>query len=199
LQKLSGLAVNGETPVAAFVGPLTEERGADAFIAAAPELVKAGMQVIIASDMTSPLKKSADALAKKFPQQVCVTVGFDEEYLHQLMAGASVLVKPSRHEVSGQFQRIALTYGTIPVVRVVGGIAEGLTDVDEKKNTGNAFLMKKGDSADIVKTLQRVATLHASHEVWNGIVARAMTSPVGWTASAQSYDEFYRTLVKESK
>jgi starch synthase len=199
LQKQSGLAVNGDTMVAAFVGPLTEERGADAVIAAAPELVKLGMQVIIATDMTSPLKKNAEALAKKFPQQVCVKIGIDEEYLHQLMAGATVLLKPSKHEVYGQFQRIALIYGTIPVVRIVGGITEGLAEVDAKKNTGNAFLMKKGDSADIVKTMKHVHDLHASHEAWNAIVARAMTSPVGWTASAQSYDEFYRTLVKESK
>jgi len=199
LQKNSGLTVNAEAVVAAFIGPLTEARGADAFIAAVPDLVAEGVQVIIASDLPTPLKKSADALMKKHPHSVHVRIGFDEEYLHHLIAGATVLVKPSKDEVSGQFQNIALAYGTIPVVRVVGGITEGLVEADEAKGTGNAFLMKKADAAEIVKTLKRIVKAHASHEEWGRIVGNAMTTKVGWAASALGYDEFYRTLVKETK
>jgi starch synthase len=114
------------------------------------------------------------------------------------MSGSTILVKPSRSESSGQFQRIAMAYGTIPVVKVTGGIAEGLVDADES-DKGNAFLMKKADAADIVKTVKRAITRHASQESWDTIVASAMSSPVGWSASAKAYDEFYRNLVKESK
>lgn len=199
LQKESGLAVKEDAMIAAFLGPLTEERGADAFIAAIPDLIKTGVQVIIATDMPTPLRKAADALMKKHPHEVQVRVGYDEEYLHHLMAGATVLVKPSRHEVSGQFQRIALAYGTIPIVRATGGIAEGLIDVDEAKGAGNAFIMKKTDAAEIVKTFKRAQKAHASHEAWSEIVAKAMSTPVGWSASAQGYDEFYRSLVKDTK
>jgi starch synthase len=199
LQKASGLTVDGSALVAAYAGPLTDERGADAFIAAAPDLVKMGMQVIIAADLPTAHKKAAEAMAKKHPHKVHVRIGFDEEYLHQLMAGATILVKPSRHEVSGQFQRIALAYGTIPVVRPVGGIADGLTDAETAKTGGNAFFLKKSDAADIVKTLKRVMERHAAHEDWQAIVGNAMSTPVGWTASAKEYDEFYRNLVKETK
>jgi glycogen synthase len=59
--------------------------------------------------------------------------------------------------------------------------------------------MKKGDADDITKTIKRVAARHAAQESWDTIVANAMTSPVGWAASAKAYDEFYRTLVKETK
>ncbi|MCX6140490.1 MAG: glycogen/starch synthase [Candidatus Kapabacteria bacterium] len=199
LQKSSGLTVNSETMVAAFIGPLTEDRGADAFIAAIPELVQLGLQVVIATDLPTPLRKSADALMKKNPHQVHVRVGYDEEYLHHLMAGATILVKPSRHEISGQFQRIALAYGTIPVIRNVGGIAEEMTDVDEVKGSGNSFIIKKTDAADIVKTVKRAQKVHASHEAWSRIVGNAMSTPVSWVPSAQGYDEFYRNLVKETK
>lgn len=197
LQKLSGLSVDSKKMVVSYAGPLREDRGADAFIAAVPELVKLGAQVIIAGDLVTPLKKQAEAIAKKFPKDVHFRI-MDEEYLHHVISGSTVLVKPSRNESSGQFQRIAMAYGTIPVITSVGGIAEGLTDADAS-DKGNAFMMKKGDAADITKTIKRALARHASQESWDTIVANAMTSPVGWAASAKAYDEFYRTLVKETK
>mgnify|MGYP001627209635 CR=1 FL=1 len=199
LQKASGLKVDSSAVVATFAGPLTEARGADALIEAIPELVKLGVQVIVATDIPTSLKKSAEAVAKKHVGSVKFTVGYDEEYLHLLMAGSTVLLKPSKHEVSGQFQRIALAYGTIPVVRAVGGIAEGLSDVDTPKTGGNAFIMKKADAAEITKTMKRVIAFHESHENWQALVGKALSTPVGWTASAREYDEFYRNLVKETK
>jgi len=197
LQKLSGLRVDGKKMVVSYAGPLREDRGADAFIAAVPDIVKLGAQVVIAGELVTPLKKQAEALAKKFPKDVHFRI-MDEEYLHHLMAGSAVLVKPSRSESCGQFQRIAMAYGTIPVVKAVGGIAEGLIDAADTAK-GNAFLMKKADTADITKTLKRAAEAHASQESWDTIVGNAMTSPVGWAASARAYDVFYRTLVKETK
>jgi starch synthase len=197
LQKLSGLPVDGKKLVISYAGPLREDRGADAFLESIPELVKLGAQVIIAGDLVTPMKKQIEAAAKKFPKDVHFRI-MDEEYLHHLIAGSTVLVKPSRSESSGQFQRIALAYGTVPVIRQTGGITEGLIDADSS-DKGNAFLMKKGDAADITKTMKRVATRHASQESWDTIVANAMTTPVGWAASAKAYDEFYRTLVKETK
>ena len=199
LQKLSGLTVDSGKIVAALIGPLTEDRGADAFIESIPELVELGVQVIIATDLPTSLRKSADAMMKKHSHDVHVRVGYDEEYLHQLIAGATILMKPSRHEVSGQFQRIAMAYGTVPVVRNVGGIAEGLVDVDDAKGAGNAYIMKKTEAAEIVKTVKRVQKSHTSHEAWSKIVAKAMSTQVGWSASAIEYDEFYRSLVKETK
>ncbi|MFN5377270.1 MAG: glycogen synthase [Ignavibacteria bacterium] len=197
LQKLCGLAVDGKKMVVSYVGPLREDRGADAFIEAIPEIIKLGAQVIVAGDLVTPLKKQAEAIAKKFPKDVHFRI-MDEEFLHHVIAGSSMLVKPSRHESCGQFQRIALAYGTIPATTAVGGIAEGLVDADASEK-GNAFIMKKGDAADITKTVKRALTRHATQESWDTIVANAMTSPVGWAASAKAYDEFYRTLVKETK
>lgn len=197
LQKLSSLPVDGKKFVASYAGPLREDRGADAFLEAVPDLVKLGAQVIIAADLVTPLKKQAEALAKKFPKDVHFRI-MDEEYLHHVISGSSVLVKPSRSESSGQFQRIAMAYGTIPVVRLTGGIAEGLVDADASEK-GNAYLMKKADATDIVKTMSRAIARHQSQESWDTIVANAMSAPVGWVASAKAYDEFYRNLVKETK
>ncbi|MFN6134862.1 MAG: starch synthase, partial [Bacteroidota bacterium] len=133
------------------------------------------------------------------PRQVAVRTPMDEEFLHLAIAGSTMLLKPSRHENSGQFQRIALAYGTIPVLTSVGGIAEGLTDVSADGSKGTAFLMKKADAAEITRAIKRALTLHASDTAWDALVQRAMQTPVGWSASAKLYDEFYRSLVKDVK
>lgn len=199
LQRLSDLPDRPDVAIASFVGSMTEARGADIIAQIIPDLVKENVQVIIATEIPSPMKKTFDALVKKYPHNVALRLCFDEEYLHALMAGSTLLLKPSRQEVSGQFQRIALVYGTIPVVHPIGGLAEGLSDVDETKETGNAFILKKGDAADLLKTVKRALKLREQQAVWNSVVQRAMTTNVGWGLSAQLYDELYRNLMKEAK
>ncbi|MEN9282469.1 MAG: hypothetical protein RL594_1404 [Bacteroidota bacterium] len=199
LQKACGLEVDGKKMVALFAGPLREDRGADSIITAAADLMKLGVQVIVGSDVPTPLKKTAEALAKKHPKQMAFRMPMDEEFLHLAIAGSTILLKPSKHENSGQFQRIALAYGTIPVLTAVGGIAEDVTDVNADGSSGTAFLLKKGDAADITKTVKRAVALHASAPTWDTIIRRAMQLPVGWAASAKAYDEFYRSLVKDAK
>jgi starch synthase len=124
-------------------------------------------------------------------------VPFEEEFLHLVIGGSTILAKPSRSEASGQYQRAALAYGTIPVVRSTGGLDEGLIDIAEPK--GNAILFKKADAKDVEKALVRAVEAAAKHDEWAGIVAHAMTTHVGWSLSAKPYDELYRTLMKDKE
>jgi starch synthase len=199
LQKACGLEIDGSKALLAFLGPLKEDRGADAVIAAASDIVKMGAQILFGFDLPTPLKKAVEALVKKHPRQVALQMPMEEEFLHLAIAGSTMLLKPSRHENSGQFQRIALAYGTVPVMTSVGGIAEGLTDVSADGSKGVAFMMKKSDAAEITRAVTRALALHASDTAWDALVQRAMQTPVGWSASAKLYDEFYRSLVKDVK
>ncbi|HRK05106.1 MAG TPA: glycogen/starch synthase [Chlorobiota bacterium] len=197
LQKAVGLPVDASAIVASFVNQLSESEGADALLAAVPEMVKEGVQVILRSDVPTDFTKDALALQKKFPT-VKVLIGSDEEMLHKIMAGSTVLLKPARSCSHAQYVRVALAYGTIPVVRQTGGLSEGLTQADAQ-GTGNAFIMKKADAADIVSTLKSVKALQSIHATWDQLVTNAMTSNVSWTLSSKPYDELYRNLLKETK
>jgi starch synthase len=198
LQKMAGLPVDGNAIVASYVGPFDEPHGASLLLKAIPQLLADQVQVIICADLPNDHRKDLEALAKKSPRLVCYKHPADEEFLHHVIAGSTLLLKPSKSEASGQYQRVALAYGTIPVVRVTGGIAEGLVDVDDKGG-GNAFLFKKYDAADLSKALKRALAAHATHEQWSGIVANAMATPVGWALSAKPYDELYRNLMKDKE
>lgn len=199
IQRASGLKVDGNATLASFIGPLTDTYGADVLAKAIPDLVKAGVQVLVAIPVPTEHSKTFEALAKKHTGMVSLKTGVDEEFVHNAIGGSTLLLKPSKSEASGQFQRIALRFGTIPVVRITGGIAEQLTDVNEKAQTGNAFLFKKADPKDLVKAVQRAVVLRSQPDAWDAIVQNAMDTDVRWSLSAKPYDEFYRALVKEPK
>lgn len=198
LQRAAGLSVDGKKIVATFIGPLTEEYGIDILAKAVPDLVNADVQVLVTADVPTEMRKLIDVLVKKYKGMVAIKIGADEEFVHNAIAGSTLLLKPSRTESSGQFQRCAVRYGTVPVVRVTGGIAEQLEDVKEKALTGNAFLFKKSDPQDLTKAVLRAVALHGQHESWETIVKNAMATDVTWSLSAKPYDELYSALAKES-
>ena len=199
LQRAAGLSVNSEGVVATFIGPLTEDRGIDTLAAAIPDIVKEGVQVLVAADIPTEKRKLIDALIKKHKGMVAIKLGIDEEFVHNAVAGSTLLIKPSKTEASGQYQRCALRYGTIPVVRITGGIAEQLEDFNEKTLTGNAFLFKRNDAKDLVKAVKRAVAVHGQQDSWDALVQNAMSTDVKWTLSAGPYDEIYCAVVKDSK
>lgn len=197
LQRLAGLPVNGSTPVVSFIGPLDDAHGADILAAVIPAIVKANAQVVVCADHPWDFRKELDALAKKFPKAVAVRTLFDEEFLHHAVAGSALLVKPSRSEAAGQYQRACLPYGTIPVVRTTGGVAAGLTDIANPD--GNAVLFAKATAADLEKALMRAFEAMKKHDFWQTIVRNAMATNVRWNVSAAPYDALFRNLMKEKE
>ena len=197
LQRAAGLTVNGQAMVASYIAPLTDEYGIDTLAKAIPDIVKAGVQVLVAADIPTDKRKLIDALVKKHKGMVAIKLGVDEEFVHNAIAGSTLLLKPSKTEASGQFQRCAVRYGTIPVVRVTGGIAEQLEDIKEKALTGNAFLFKKNDAKELAKAVKRAVALHEQQDSWEAIVKNAMATDVTWSLSAKPYDELYTALAKE--
>lgn len=199
LQRASGLKVDGKAIVATMLGPTDEAHGADVIATAIPMLVKAGVQVLVATDLPTDHTKTLSTIAKKFPGMVSMKTGIDEEFVHNAIAGSTLLLKPSHTEASGQYQRCALVYGTIPVVRITGGIAEGLQEVNGKTGTGNAFLFKNADAKSLVEAVNRAVSCYEKQDVWDSVVTNAMNTDVSWKLSAKPYDEFYRNLVKDGK
>ncbi|NQW28975.1 MAG: glycogen synthase [Ignavibacteria bacterium] len=199
LQRSSGMKVDHAAMVVSYIGPLTKELGAEILLAAIPSIIKTGVQVLIATDIPTEYSKQFQQLAKKSAGALGVKVGMDEEFVHNTLAGSAAIIKAPKSEASGQFQRCALRYGTIPILRVTGGISEGMTDVIEATTEGNAFLFKKADAKEVAKTVERAFALFNDAPKWQKIMINAMGTNVAWTNSAKPYDEYYRNIVKESK
>jgi starch synthase len=197
LQRLAGLPVIDTAAIVSFIGPIDDSRGVDILAECVPMLVNHNAQVVICADHPWDHRKALEALAKKHPKSVVVRTLFDEDFLHHTVAGSTLLVKPSRSEAAGQYQRACLPYGTIPVVRSTGGTADGLTDIADAK--GNAVLFTNATAADLEKALKRAFDAIAQHERWSAIVANAMSTNVSWLLSAKPYDAIYRNVMKEKE
>jgi starch synthase len=120
-------------------------------------------------------------------------VGYDEDRAHRLMAGADAIAVPSRFEPCGLTQMYGLRYGTLPVVRLVGGLAD--TVQDAALPDGNGFVFDAATPQALCEAVERARALRATDPLsWAALQQRAMAADLGWAGAASRYLELYRTL-----
>jgi len=198
LQKEVGLPVSPRPPLVGYVGRLTRQKGILLLVDAMERLLtKRGVQFLVLGQIPrgeEGCQEVLEAIEASYPQQVRLAVRFDEGLARRIYAGCDLLVVPSLYEPCGLVQLIALRYGTIPVVRHTGGLAD---TVQEHPIMGNGFVFHDArDGADLAMALERAVTLFQSKEPWARLVARAMSSDVSWDRACQKYEDLYRLAVE---
>lgn len=197
LQKEMGLAQDADAPVFGVVSRLTSQKGLDLVLAALPGLLKRGGQLVLQGTGEPAMEEAFRAAAKQSPQQVAVHIGYDETMAHRVIAGVDALLVPSRFEPCGLTQLYALRYGTLPVVRRVGGLADTVVDASEEalladKATGFSFEMATALALD--GALERAVKLYRQPARWKQMRLRAMAQEFSWDVAAKSYLDLYQGL-----
>jgi starch synthase len=139
LQAEMGLAVRADLPLLAVVSRLTEQKGLDLFLEVAARTLDLPAQIVVLGSGAHALEHGWTAFAHRHPEQCAVRIGFDEGLAHRIEAGADIFVMPSRFEPCGLNQMYSLRYGTPPVVRATGGLADTVIDAADEKH-GNGFV-----------------------------------------------------------
>ena len=197
LQKESGLAVDAAAPVFGVIGRLVEQKGVDLLTAVAPWLLEQGGQLVVLGTGDPIYEAKWRDLAAKTKGRLALTLGFDAALAQRIYAGADLFLMPSRFEPCGLGQLISLRYGTIPVVRAVGGLANTVHDVDTNAGKGNGFSFTPYEPAAFADALQRALHRYrADGEPWSALRARAMREDHSWGASAKRYVEMYAAASK---
>jgi len=129
--------------------------------------------------------------AAERPKQVAAAIGFDSALAQRVYAGADMLWMPSRFEPCGLAQLIALRYGTIPVVRATGGLADTIKDYDPVAATGNGFRFEAYDPWQFFAAVVRAAETYRHPSLWAWLIRKAMTEDVSWSRSAEKYVQLY--------
>lgn len=174
----------------AVVSRLTDQKGMDLLLQALPGLVADGHQLAVQGSGDAALEQAWRQAAQAHPGRVAVHLGYDEPRAHRLLAGADVIAVPSRFEPCGLTQLYGLRYGTLPVVRRVGGLADTVAD----GQTGFAFDAAK--AADLRQALGRAAALRSeSAERWREMQRRGMGQQLSWAEPARAYLALYQTLL----
>ncbi len=195
LRQRAGLAETNQ-PLLGLVGRLTQQKGVDLVVAGAPRLLAQGAQLVVLGKGDPELEASLLQLAQAYPQQVHVTLGFDEPLAHQIEAGADCFLMPSRFEPCGLNQMYSQAYGTPPVVTATGGLADTVTDVTASPTTGTGFVMPQATQAAFDAAMDAVLQLWRQPQAWQALQQRGMLQDFGWDHAARQYVALYEALLR---
>ncbi|MBC7705518.1 MAG: glycogen synthase GlgA [Rhodoferax sp.] len=200
LQHALGLRVDARAPLFAVVSRLTSQKGLDLILEALPSLVAQGAQLAVQGSGDPTLEIAFTAAAALFRGEVAVRLGYDEAFAHQMIAGADAILVPSRFEPCGLTQLYGLRYGTVPVVRCVGGLADTVVDagqaatVDEHA-TGFQFGPASVDALE--GALGRAIVRYRHNTQWRRLMLQGMAQDFSWTSAAEKYMALYRGMLED--
>ena len=195
LQRELGLQV-GDAPLLGVISRLAHQKGMDLLLAAAPELMKLPVQIVVLGAGDAGLQDGLRALAAAHPQRVAVRIGHDERLAHRIEAGADIFLMPSRYEPCGLNQMFSQRYGTIPVVRRVGGLADTVVDATPKsleEGTATGVSFEHADTSGVLHGIDSALKLRDSAS-WLRLQQAAMRQDFSWRRAAAAHIALYRRI-----
>lgn len=190
LLRLSNLPED-DAPVVAMIGRLAPQKGGDLALEAFEGIIGLGARFVLLGTGDPGIEEAFRRIAVRHPLRTGIHLEFHEDLAHQAFAGADILLVPSRYEPCGLSQMIAMRYGTVPVARRTGGLA----DTIEEGRTG--FLFDAAAPAALLEALGRALEARRDRTRWDAIRRAGMESDFTWTRSARAYADLYRSAVEK--
>jgi starch synthase len=192
-----GFDSDDDGPLLAMIGRLDGLKGFDLLAGAAPGLLADGARIVVLGSGVSSLADPFRALAFALPDRLALVERFDRDMARRIYAGADMFLMPSRSEPCGQGQMIALRYGTPPVVRRTGGLADSVVDVSLEPAAGTGFVFDDATPDALADAVRRAMTLRASDPAgWRALVGRGMAVDFAWEhGAAPAYVEAYEWAI----
>lgn len=196
LQQLVGLPVNQKIPIVSMVTRLVEQKGIDLVLDIFEDMMNLHVQFILLGTGDNHYERAFKELASRFPEQVSVTLHFDEALAKKIYAGSDLFLMPSKFEPCGIGQLIALRFGALPIVRETGGLRDTVIPFNEFTDEGNAFSFSDYNAHDFLYTIERSLWFyHFQPNKWSQLVERALKLDFSWEASAIKYRDLYKQLL----
>ncbi len=191
LQSELGLAV-GDHAIISMVTRLADQKGLDLVAAAAEQILELPVQMVILGQGDPGYEQLFTELQARNPTKMHARVAFDTELAQRIYAGSDLFLMPSRFEPCGLGQMIALRYGTIPIVRATGGLADTIHDFDPtERPNGNGFVFTEYTCEALFATIRRALETWQNEELRMQLVRRALASDLSWERSAIQYVKLY--------
>lgn len=202
LQAELGLDADDRALLLTVVSRLTAQKGLDLVLTALPEMLAAGVQLAVQGTGEPALEAAFRMAAQAHPGRVQVFAGYDETRAHRLIAGADAILVPSRFEPCGLTQMYGLRYGTLPIVRRVGGLADTVVDAtpaSQAAGTATGFVFDAATPAALERCVQQALKLRAQPGAWAAMMATAMGQRLSWAGPAGQYLALYERLLERSE
>lgn len=202
LQQAMELEVDSDILLFAAISRFSEQKGYDLILEAAPQLIQIPSQLIVLGSGDAALENDLAQLAKAYPGQIAVHIGFNEALSHLIEAGADCFLMPSRFEPCGLNQMYSQHYGTPPLVHATGGLIDTVVDCTPTTladGTASGFQFHDMTAEAFLEGIQRVAAAYRDKTVWQQMQKNGMRKDFSWQASAMAYREVYRSLLAGSR
>jgi starch synthase len=196
LLELSGLKYTPGTPVIGIISRLADQKGFDLIAAVMDRLSALDLQMVVLGSGDEKYQRMFRQAAEQFPQKFSVHLTFNNQLAHQIEAGADMFLMPSRYEPCGLNQMYSFMYGTVPIVRATGGLADTVSDANQYPDTGTGFVFHEYDSARMLDAIQRALSYYRDAEAWSKLRQRGMEQDFSWRNSAKKYVDIYELALK---
>ena len=197
LQARSSLPVNKSVPLFGLISRLVDQKGIDLIIDCLSEMVDMPLQFVLLGSGDKSVEQKLRDFARLYPKKISVTIGYDEALAHQIEAGVDIFLMPSRFEPCGLNQMYSQRYGTIPIVRETGGLADTIEDALPKSlnnNTATGISFKEASSGALLEAIKRAMLLYGDKKSWKKIQIAAMEKDFSWKNSAEQYLALYEEI-----
>ena len=191
LQKISNLPKSPEIPLTGFIGRLIAQKGLDLFEKVIPKLVRKNLQIVFLGTGEKKCEEMLSQFSRKYPKNISANIKFDPVLAQKIYGGCDIILIPSLFEPCGLVQMIAQRYGTIPIARKTGGLADTIED----GKTG--FLFERFKPESFLKAIERCLKVFQDKKEWQRMVKKVMAKDFSWKKSAKEYFKFYQKLIRK--
>jgi starch synthase len=195
LQREMGLPVNADVPLFGTVSRLADQKGMDIQLGALEEMLAADMQFVLLGSGSAEFEKGFRKLAERYPTKAAVKIGFNVGLSHRIEAGCDFFLMPSRFEPCGLNQMYSLRYGTIPIVRITGGLDDSVTDISENAEAADGIKFAEYSIRALAKSIRKALVLFQNKPLLAHYIGNAMRKNFSWERTAKEYDAFYKKFL----
>jgi starch synthase len=173
------------------------QKGIELIISGLNEMAKLNLQFVLLGTGDQKYHLQLEQFKQKGFKNISINLGFDLTLARNIYAGCDMFLMPSQYEPCGLGQLICLKYGTIPIVRKTGGLADTVVDEQADKSKGNGFVFEKYASSEMLKAISRAMALYKTKDSWRRLILKAMSCDFSWEASARKYIELYQRALEK--
>jgi starch synthase len=184
-------------PLVAVIGRMVPQKGFDLIEEAIPNLMTLDLQLVILGTGEPATEERFKALQQRFPEAIGLRIGFDEGLAHRIEAGADMFLMPSQYEPCGLSQLYSLRYGTIPIVRNIGGLADTVVPFSSGKpnpDRATGFHITQHTVESVISAVREALPVFQGIDSWNRLMENAMNVDVSWARSAKAYVRLFGSL-----
>jgi starch synthase len=197
LRKRTGLAARSKRALVGMVSRMTAQKGFDLLVPALDQLMALEIDLVVLGNGGPQFEAGLRAAQRAYPERIAVSTAFDNDLAHQIQAGCDLFLMPSRFEPCGLTQMYALKYGTAPVVRATGGLADTVAEFDPATGSGNGFVFERYEAAELIGAMRRALRVFGDPAAWRRLMANCFAADFSWSAAAARYMELYSQLIAE--